>query len=133
MKPTPKRPWLAGFLWEFVIYQNNALCDAKDAHHGPTSDGYSDTEKFWAENFEREFEVPDVMDFLCRCHRMAPFTNFNGNTFAAIARIIVEDAGFSAQNSVLARSLAGHIVAGVAGNEEIEAFQKLCEERYPSA
>lgn len=65
---------------------------------------------------------------ICRkCHRLAPFTNFNGNTFAAIARILVKRGGFAAEDETLARSLAGHIVAGVAGDEEITAFRKLCE------
>ena len=53
----------------------------------------------------------DEMVDLCRkCHRLGPFTNYNGNTFAA-----------------LARSLAGHIVAGVASDEEVRAFRAFCE------
>ena len=57
---------------------------------------------------------------------MAPFTNYNGNTFAAIMRAIIDDAGFQPAHQALARSLAGHIVAGVAGEGEEEAFRELC-------
>ena len=69
------------------------------------------------------FEVIEV----CRkCHRLAPFTNFNGNTFAAIARILVRKLNLDAEVEHIARSLAGHIVAGVASDEEVEAFRKFC-------
>ena len=70
----------------------------------------------------------DEMVEICRkCHRMAPFTNYNGNTFSAIARAMIEMLIISDQSKTLARSLAGHIVAGVASQEEIHAFRKFCE------
>lgn len=62
-----------------------------------------------------------------KCHRTAPFTNFNSNTFAAIARILVKRLDLDIAQEALARSLAGHIVAGVASEEEVRAFQKFCE------
>lgn len=57
---------------------------------------------------------------------MAPFTNFNGNTFAAIARILVRRLELDSAEEILIRSLAGHIVAGVASDEEVKAFEKFC-------
>lgn len=68
----------------------------------------------------------DVIDICRRCHRLAPFTNYNGNTFAAIARIIIRKLNLEPEKEHLVRSLAGHIVAGVASDEEIQAFQKFC-------
>ena len=58
---------------------------------------------------------------------MAPFTNFNGNTFSAIARTMVKQLELEPELDYHARSLVGHIVAGVAGEEETEAFRRLCE------
>ncbi len=58
---------------------------------------------------------------------LEPFTNYNGNTFAAIARIIVEDLNLPAPKATLVRSLAGHIVAGVASEEELRAFAEFCD------
>ncbi len=70
----------------------------------------------------------DEMVELCRrCHRLAPFTNYNGNTFAAIARAMIDSLELTIETSALARSLAGHIVAGVASDEEVRAFRKFCE------
>ena len=57
---------------------------------------------------------------------MAPFTNYNGNKFSAIIRAIIDDAEFQPDSRALARSLTGHIVAGVAAEAEIGAFRELC-------
>jgi len=70
--------------------------------------------------------LDEMVDICRKCHRMAPFTNYNGNTFSAIARAMIEMLGVSNQSKTLARSLAGHIVAGVASDEEILAFRKFC-------
>lgn len=58
---------------------------------------------------------------------MAPFTNFNGNTFSAIARIIIRKLNLPPEEEFIIRSLAGHIVAGVASDEETEAFKKFSD------
>ncbi len=49
-----------------------------------------------------------------RCHRSAPFRFYNGNTFAAIIRDVINQLDLPEEQTVVARSLAGHIVAGVA-------------------
>lgn len=69
----------------------------------------------------------DAIETCRKCHRLAPFTNFNGNTFAAIARILMKRLNLDFIQENLARSLAGHIVAGVASEEEVLAFRKFCE------
>ena len=68
-----------------------------------------------------------MVDLCRRCHRLAPFTNYNGNTFSAIARALLETLEIPREKAALARSLAGHIVAGVASDEEIKAFRKFSE------
>lgn len=68
----------------------------------------------------------EMVDLCRNCHRLAPFTNYNGNTFVAIARALIDGLQLPAANSAIARSLAGHIVAGVARTEEIRAFAKFC-------
>jgi len=69
----------------------------------------------------------DVIEICRKCHRLAPFANYNGNPFAAIARILVKRLNPHPAEEQAARSLAGHIAAGVARDEEITAFRKLCE------
>jgi hypothetical protein len=57
---------------------------------------------------------------------MAPFCFYNGNTFASIIRLVIKKLDVSEERKVVARSLAGHIVAGVATAEEERAFRVFC-------
>lgn len=75
----------------------------------------------------KAMDLEEMVDLCRRCHRLAPFTNYNGNTFAAIARAMLESLDLPEDSAYLARSLAGHIVAGVASEEEVRAFRKFCE------
>lgn len=118
--------WLQPFSWDFVTGQNEILCRQKSAHHGPTSDGHALAKAFWEEAQEREMSLFDTIEIGRKCHRMAPFTNFNGNTSTAIARILVKKLNLDPTQEHIARSLAGHIVAGVASEEEVLAFRKFC-------
>jgi hypothetical protein len=121
------RAWLAQVPWEMVVWQNEQLCNSKHAHHGPTSEGHETCRMLW-ESRRCELMTLDEMVELCRkCHRLAPFTNYNGNTFSAIARALIDALGLPRDKAFLARSLAGHIVAGVASDEEIQAFRKLSD------
>lgn len=122
----PNARWLEPFSWEFVIAQNEALCRQKSAHHGPSSDGHIAAKELWEDARLREMTLFETVEICRRCHRLAPFTNFNGNTFAAIARILVRRLNLDPEREFLGRSLAGHIVAGVASEEEVKAFQKFC-------
>ena len=54
-----------------------------------------------------------------------PFCFYNGNTFTAIIRDVITNLGLKEDETILLRSLAGHIVAGVASFEETEAFRKF--------
>lgn len=58
---------------------------------------------------------------------MAPFCFYNGNTFTAIIRDVIRIINLPPDQAVVIRSLAGHIVAGVASEEEESAFRAFCE------
>ena len=121
------KAWLAEVPWDLVIFQNASLCEQKNALHKPTSDGYETTKALWEESHQQPMTLMEVVELCRRCHRMAPFCFYNGNTFAAIARSMVEQLGLSGSEAAALRSLAGHIVAGVATPEQQEAFRKFCE------
>lgn len=120
------RAWLAPYAWEFVTAQNAALCQAKNALHKPTSDGHEATRELWEKQHQLPMALDEAVDLCRRCHRMAPFCFYNGNTFSAIIRDVVMTLGLSPDKTVVARSLAGHIVAGVASEEEVRAFRAFC-------
>jgi len=123
-----KRAWLAAYSWDFVTAQNAMLCAAKQALHQTTSDGHDSTRKLWEESHAREMTLEEAVDICRRCHRGAPFCFYNGNTFAAIIRDVIGQIGLPPVRAAVARSLAGHIVAGVARAEEELAFGKFCTE-----
>jgi hypothetical protein len=121
------KAWLAEVPWDLVIFQNASLCEQKNALHKPTSDGYETTKALWESSHQQPMTLMEVVELCRRCHRMAPFCFYNGNTFAAIARSMVEQLGLSGSEAAALRSLAGHIVAGVATPEQQEAFRRFCE------
>ncbi|MEM9481331.1 MAG: hypothetical protein AAGA58_16900 [Verrucomicrobiota bacterium] len=57
---------------------------------------------------------------------MAPFCFYNGNTFASIVLLIIKKIGLRPEEEFIVRTLAGHIVAGVATGEEEKAFAEFC-------
>ena len=122
-----EKAWLAEVPWDLVIFQNASLCEQKSALHKPTSDGYETTKALWESTHQQPMTLMEAVDLCRRCHRMAPFCFYNGNTFAAIARSMVEQLGLSGSQAAALRSLAGHIVAGVATPEQQEAFRTFCE------
>jgi hypothetical protein len=120
-------PWLHEFSWDIVTAQNAVLCAAKNALHKATSEGYAPTKQLWESNHQREMSLYDAVDLARRCHRMAPFCFYNGNTFASIVALLIRRIELSPDRAYIVRSLAGHIVAGVATDEEVKAFREFCD------
>ena len=124
---TPTRTWLASYSWNFVTAQNALLCHAKNALHEPTSDGHDQTKQLWESRHVESMRLDEVVDLCRRCHRLAPFCFYNGNTFTAIIRDVINGLNLPADQAFVVRSLAGHIVAGVATSEEESAFRAFCD------
>ena len=126
MKAT--RAWLADFTWEIVTAQNAVLCAAKNALHKPTSDGHAATKELWEQQHTQDMRLDEAVDLCRRCHRKAPFCFYNGNTFASIIALVIKKLSLPPEQAYIIRSLAGHIVAGVANDEEVRAFREFCDE-----
>lgn len=119
--PSPNlecKAWLSLAPWELVVSVNEFVCQQAHALHKPTSDGYEPTKKLWEEKYKTPMTFPEMLDFLCQCHRMAPFCNYNGNTFVSIAKKISDSLKLSPMQSHLVRTVAGHIVAGTVRSDE---------------
>lgn len=120
-----QRAWLEAFTWEMVIAANSALCQAKGALHRPSSDGCEPARKLWESQHQQALWLDEAVDLCRQCHRLAPFCNFNGNTFAAIARQSIQELRLPADQAHIVRSWAGHIVAGTADEAEIGQFRQF--------
>ncbi len=117
-----RRPWLKNRPWDVIVFLNEDLCRKGNAQHGKTSDGYEKTKVFWEAEFAKEMDIRDAIDVCLKCHRSAPFLNFNGNTFAAVARQFcqsaVEELDRAQQKAFI--STVGHYVAGITSASELE-------------
>jgi hypothetical protein len=124
------RTWLSPFDWDFVTEVNRGLCKQKNALHKPTSDGHIPARQFWEESRPRKLKLTEALEVCQRCHRLAPFCFYNGNTFAAIARDFVAELNLSLPPDAahILRSIAGHIVAGTATDIERKQLDELLKE-----
>jgi hypothetical protein len=116
--------------WQSVVRINRGACERGGAQHGPNSEAAAACEAEWEAQRARIATLGETLDFLKRCHRLAPFLFFNGNTFAAIGRELVRVL-FSdlapARNREVA-SAAAHYIAGVLDREAmVEIVEGLCE------
>jgi hypothetical protein len=86
--------------------------------------------KRWREGVKTERTLLETLGWLRSYHRKAPFLFFNGNTFAEIARTLIDAffAEFPHARRRQAASLAAHYVAGVLdGKFIVSAIASLAE------
>jgi hypothetical protein len=116
-----KKRWLKDWPWDTVVTINARLCKEKNALHKPTSDGYAPTHELWKSSRKRDLTLREVFDICRECHRLAPFCFYNGNTFAAIGRTLIQDLlkKMSPVKAHTFRSIVGHYIAGTAGADEL--------------
>jgi len=122
-----KRPWLEPFTWPVIVETNRQLCLPKGALHQPTSDGCEQTRQLWESRHRRPMTLSEATDLCRRCHQLAPFCNFNGNTFVAVIRRVIARLEVPPEQAAALRSLAAHIVAGTATPEERTAFAGILD------
>ena len=118
--------WLAPYSWEFITAQNAALCAAKNALHSPTQEGHPICKELWKREHGKEMSLAEAVELCRKCHQAAPFCFYNGNTFAAVIRDVIQQIPMAEVERATVRGLAGHIVAGVASTEEVKGFQTFC-------
>jgi len=114
--------WLKDWPWETVVTINTGLCNQKNALHKPTTDGYEAARRLWEGSRSIELSLRAALEICRRCHKLSPFCFYNGNTFAAIGRTMVQGLirKMSPVKAHAFRSLVGHYIAGTAGDEELE-------------
>ena len=122
--------WLEPFDWEIVTEINRGLCKQKNALHKPTSDGHESAKSLWGKSQDKDLTLTEAINVCLKCHRLAPFCFYNGNTFAAIARDFIAElsADLPADKAHVLRSIAGHIVAGTATNIERKQLDEILAE-----
>jgi len=121
--------WLQVVPWEAVVSINAALCEARKALHKPTSDGYAPAKKLWEQSRLKKLSLPELQQLCFQCHRLAPFCNYNGNTFVTIVKTLLdaELKHLPPDQAHILRSIAGHIVAGTATDIERKQLDSMLD------
>ena len=110
-----------------VVSINAALCEARKALHKPTSDGCAPAKDLWEKNRSRNMSLPELLQLCFKCHRLAPFCNYNGNTFVTIVKTLLNEElnRLPADKAYILRSIAGHLVAGTATDIERRQLDEM--------
>lgn len=111
-----------------MVTINAGLCKEKNALHKPTSDGHDPAKKLWEKSRTCELTLRETLEICRQCHKLAPFCFYNGNTFVAIGRTMIQDTirKMSPTKAHSFRSVVGHYIAGTAGAEELaKALEEL--------
>ncbi len=124
------KPWLKPVPWSTVIALNASLCQAARAAHKPTSDGYEPAQALWEQSRLKDLSLQELLEICFKCHRLAPFCNYNGNSFVAIVKTLLANtlSGLPANKAFILRSIAGHVVAGTATDIEVKQLDEMLAE-----
>ena len=138
MKQTQKQ-WLASVPWQTVLSINLALCQAQKTEHKPSAKGYVAAQQAWAAAMPAQMTLADALEVCKKCYNLAPFVFNNGNTFAAIAKTLIEDSlkAVPPVEAQIIRATVGHYVAGLVGKRELlnilAHFEPVLKATPPSA
>src|SRR3954469_17289565 len=107
--------------WEEVQAMNELLCKQQSTGFH-TNQSLETARKVWMEAVRKNVSLKDVLELCRRCHEMAPFTFNNGNTFAGVARKLIEDwvKTLPPVEGQIVNNTIGHYVAGMISRKELE-------------
>ena len=71
--------------------------------------------------------LTEFLQICFKCHRLAPFCNYNGNTFVTIVKSLLDEElkRLPADKAYVLRSIASHIVAGTATDIERRQLDQM--------
>lgn len=117
-----ERRWLDAAPWPTVVTVNAELCQKDNQPHAPNPVGYETAKKLWNDAARRDIKLREVLDLCRQVHKLAPFQFFNGNTVAAVAKLIVSGAlqPLPPVQAQIARSTVSHYVVGAIKPRELE-------------
>jgi hypothetical protein len=131
-----KREWLLSVSWEWIVGLNRTLCQAQKMEALVNAKTFSASQHCWEQCSSKAMSLVEALA-ICRDVRdRSPFTFNNGNTFAALARGLVEDflRNAPALESQIIRTTVSHYVAGTVGRKELEqVLSQLAMHFVPSS
>ena len=116
-----QQQWLSTVPWDSVLAVNKALCLAQKHEPEFNTQGLEATRQLWQGAVARTLSLKEVLDLCRQCRELGPFTFNNGNTFAAVARTLVEDClkSLPPVEAQIVRTTVGHYIVGLVGQREL--------------
>lgn len=116
-----QKHWLQSVPWESVVTVNKALCQAQKLEPTVNARPHEAARKLWEDAAGRKLSLKDVFDLCRECQEKLPFTFNNGNTFAAVARTLIE--GWTKKlppvEAQIVQTTVGHYIAGLINRREL--------------
>lgn len=134
-----KKQWLLGVSWDSVIHINRTLCQAHKLEPKTNAKRFANAQAWWEKSSQKTTNLLGALDLCRQAFDQSPFTFNNGNTFAAVARSLVEDAlrHLPAVEAQIVRTTIGHYVAGIIERKEaaqvLEQFAPLLDRSLNAA
>jgi hypothetical protein len=118
-----ERQWLALVPWQTVLTVNQELCQKDKQPHEPNPGQYEKAERLWNDTAARSLPLVEALDVFRQVHHLAPFKFFNGNTMAAVAKVMIgeELAAIPSMQAQMVRSTVAHYVVGAIKAKELES------------
>jgi len=116
-----KKQWLLGATWDSIVNVNRTLCQNQKVEPSVNMRNHDAAQRAWEQLRENPTTLLEAIDACHRTFNKSPFTFNNGNTFAAIARSLVDDhlRAAPALEAQILRSTIGHYVAGTIDRKEL--------------
>jgi phosphopantothenate synthetase len=117
------KPYLASTSWEDIERINAALSKAGGYEPG-RGECYDAAHALWEKTHNLPLTFMQAADLCLECHRLAPFSYFNGNTFASCARVALAPAvdTLDTKHQTFARAALAHYIAGTIDRSELIAI-----------
>jgi hypothetical protein len=129
------KKWLEVAPWQAVVTMNQELCQGKELSQIFDPQGYGRAQALWDRSVQRLCTLEDALDLCRQSCALAPFTFNNGNTFAAVARLLVEDwlKTLPPVEAQIVNNTIGHYVVGRIGKKELLQVFQYFAARLPAS
>jgi len=115
-----EKNWLNGFDWQRVVEINRAVCQ-KEGVQSREGKGFEKAQSLWGSANAKPMSLVEALDLCKKASQLEPFEMLNNNTFAEVARGILEP-HISAASKFLKQMLlstAAHYVVGLVKRREL--------------
>ena len=130
-----ERNWLSAVPWESVVSLNKALCQAQKLEPLHNAKGFPAVMRLWEASVPRKLAFRAVIEVCHEAFQFSPFTFNNGNTFAAIARTLLEEPlkDVPPVEAQIIRTTVCHYIVDLIGAKELQQVLRHFEGRLASA